>query len=78
MISAGHLFAIGGTRWRNLRTKLSPTFTSGKMKMMFSTLVDCGLALEKYVENNVNNDEGIDIKETLGEILLIRIELRHL
>lgn len=72
---ACHLFAIGGTRWRNLRTKLSPTFTSGKLKMMFNTLVDCGLVLQKYVENNIGNEEGTDIKEVLGEVIVKKIQL---
>nr|WCC58070.1 cytochrome P450 [Pharsalia antennata] len=62
-----HLFSIGGVKWRNLRTKLSPTFTSGKLKNMFSTLVDCGLVLEKYIESNIDNVEGADIKEILGK-----------
>nr|WCC58078.1 cytochrome P450 [Pharsalia antennata] len=62
-----HLFAIGGVKWKNLRAKLSPTFTSGKMKTMFSTLADCGLVLEKYVEEHIDNDTGIDMRDVLGK-----------
>ncbi|KAJ8913630.1 hypothetical protein NQ315_007347 [Exocentrus adspersus] len=62
-----HLFAIGGSKWRNLRAKLTPTFTSGKLKSMFQTLVDCGLVLEKYIEQNVTtNKEPVDIKNILA------------
>ena len=62
----GHLFLLRGNRWRNLRVKLSPTFTSGKMKMMFQTLVECGHELGSILEKSANNEEIIEIKDILA------------
>ncbi|PSN38878.1 hypothetical protein C0J52_18965 [Blattella germanica] len=62
----GHLFILPGARWRNLRVKLSPTFTSGKMKMMFQTLVDCGIELQDLVQNMAKETEVIEIKDILA------------
>ncbi|KAJ8913654.1 hypothetical protein NQ315_007371 [Exocentrus adspersus] len=61
-----NMFVLGGARWKQLRTKLSPTFTSGKMKMMFQTMVDCGYILERYIEEDVADKQPIDIKDVLG------------
>lgn len=61
-----NLFAIAGLKWRNLRTKLTPTFTTGKMKNMFQTLTDCGLVLEKYLKEKIKDSEPFDIKEILA------------
>ncbi|KAJ8981114.1 hypothetical protein NQ317_007889, partial [Molorchus minor] len=61
-------FALGGKRWRNLRVKLTPTFTSGKLKAMFQTLVDCGLTMENYIKENITDKDPVDIKELLGRL----------
>lgn len=61
----GHLFLIDGTKWRNLRVKLTPTFTSGKMKMMFNILVRCGEPLIQALDEYADNEKPIDIKELL-------------
>jgi cytochrome P450 family 6 len=62
----GHLFFLSGSKWRNLRVKLSPVFTSGKMKMMFGTLVDCGKELQACLQEPANNGETIEIKDILA------------
>lgn len=63
---SAHLFAIGGQKWRNLRTKLTPTFTSGKMKTMFDTLVNCSTQMQDAVDQLSDDKQAVDIKDVLG------------
>lgn len=60
----GSLLQIDGEQWRFLRTKLSPTFTSGKIKMMFSTISDKSDNLTNAVERatKANSGKSIDVK----------------
>lgn len=60
---SGHLFALPGQKWKNLRGKLSPTFTSGKLKAMFSTLVDCGSTLQNHLGKLASEKELLDVRE---------------
>ncbi|XP_044259566.1 probable cytochrome P450 6a13 isoform X2 [Tribolium madens] len=62
---SAHLFSLDGAKWRNLRMKLTPTFTSGKMKMMFDTLVKCSDQLLVEMDQTVGK-APIDIKNILA------------
>jgi cytochrome P450 family 6 len=64
---SGNLFMLTGLKWKELRTKLSPTFTSGKMKMMFPTLVDCGVELQEYLQNFADKDDMLEMRDVLAK-----------
>jgi len=56
-------FHKSGEKWRNLRHKLSATFTSGKIKaMMHSVLTPFSKSLVELVDELSLNASGIDIK----------------
>ncbi|XP_055697212.1 cytochrome P450 6a9-like [Phlebotomus papatasi] len=63
---SGHLFALAGQRWRNLRNKLSPTFTSGKMKMMHSTIIAVAKEFQDYLEPIAQKNQEVEIKDILA------------
>nr|WKE35368.1 cytochrome P450 CYP6FV21 [Bradysia odoriphaga] len=65
---AAHLFFMGGQKWRDLRVKLSPTFTSGKLKSMYPIIRDCAQTLQEYMTKNTQNGKRfeIDTKDLLA------------
>ncbi|XP_031621969.1 probable cytochrome P450 6d5, partial [Contarinia nasturtii] len=58
-----HLFTLPGHKWRGLRSKLTPAFTSGKLKAMFTTVVECGSKLQNYLEKLSLTGEMLDVRE---------------
>jgi cytochrome P450 family 6 len=63
---AANLIRLNGDKWKTLRSKLTPTFTPGKLKMMFHTLVECGQNLEKCFEEHAHREDIIELKDILA------------
>lgn len=48
-------------RWKDLRTKLTPTFTSGKLKQMFHTIFDVGEKFVTHLDPLADAREDIEV-----------------
>nr|XP_023022560.1 cytochrome P450 6k1-like [Leptinotarsa decemlineata] len=60
-IMSNFMFFQKSPRWKSDRTKLTPVFTSGKLKAMFSLIYNVAEEMVKYLEDNVGKIEAKDI-----------------
>ncbi|XP_071646418.1 cytochrome P450 6a8-like [Temnothorax longispinosus] len=58
-----HLFSLEPKRWRPLRMNLSPVFTSGKLKEMFSLMSECADHLVQYMEKVTSENKPVECRE---------------
>ncbi|GAB0099412.1 hypothetical protein DMENIID0001_152680 [Sergentomyia squamirostris] len=58
---SAHLFSLNGEKWRNLRANVTPAFSSGKLKGMFFTILNCGKSIEGFLTKRLN--EEIDVRD---------------
>ncbi|XP_053599163.1 cytochrome P450 6k1-like [Microplitis demolitor] len=67
-LGTDNLFSINNPEWKYIRTKLSPTFTSGKLKQLFHLMVETSDNMKNYLDSKFvnNNDkiESIEVKNT--------------
>ena len=49
-----------------MREKLTPTFTSGKMRYMFPTIIDVARKLESFMDNLILKETEPEIKGILA------------
>lgn len=62
---SANLFAMPGQQWKDLRAKLSPTFTSGKLKNMFQPIVDKTQLLKDHLIKLTETQDDVHLKSEL-------------
>lgn len=60
-----NLFGMRGQKWKDLRNKLSPTFTSGKLKNMFQPIEEKTLLFREHLLNLTDTETEIHLKTHL-------------
>lgn len=63
---AENLLLQRGEKWKYFRSKLTPTFSSGKLKAMFGTIIKCGNSLEEYFQTFAESNETLDVREVFA------------
>nr|AHW57310.1 CYP6CT1 [Chilo suppressalis] len=63
---AGNLFNIHGTVWKKLRLKMSPSFTSGKLKIIYPIMVKIANDALTYADMLHRNGESVNFSELYG------------
>uniref|UniRef100_A0A6M2DMC5 Putative cytochrome n=1 Tax=Xenopsylla cheopis TaxID=163159 RepID=A0A6M2DMC5_XENCH len=61
-----NLFNLEGQKWKDLRHKLTPTFTSGKLKSMFASLAECGKEFNMYLKEIADKQSIFEMLDLSG------------
>ncbi|XP_055632901.1 cytochrome P450 6a8-like [Toxorhynchites rutilus septentrionalis] len=61
---SGGLFSLEGVQWKVMRQKLTSTFTSGKMKYMFGSVLSVAQELKAFMVENCHR-EDLELKNIL-------------
>jgi len=65
---SNHLFFMENPQWKLIRKILSPAFTSGKLKLMYDQIKECGDELMKNIHKNlIKTDNKIEVRDILGK-----------
>ncbi|XP_017479502.1 PREDICTED: cytochrome P450 6g1-like [Rhagoletis zephyria] len=64
-LASNNLFFVRNPQWRELRTRISPVFTSGKIKQMYTLMTEIGSELESHLlkHTKTGNTYNTEIKE---------------
>ncbi|XP_029161427.1 probable cytochrome P450 6a13 [Nylanderia fulva] len=58
-----HLITINGQRWRKLRTKLTPVFTTSKTRYVFELITEVSEKFKQFVEQYADNEEPVEFRD---------------
>jgi len=65
---SNQLFFMEIPQWKLIRKALSPAFTSGKLKLMYDQIKECGDELMKNIHKNfMKNDDKMEVRDMLGK-----------
>lgn len=62
-----NLVNLSGQRWKNLRYKLTPVFSSSKIKTMYNQLEECADEMERFFSNSIKENNLLEMRECMAK-----------
>lgn len=66
---SGHLFNVDGEYWKKMREKLTPTFTSGKLRSMVPTIVEVANRFEALITEKIQINSEMEFHGFLSRFI---------
>ncbi|KAK3579645.1 hypothetical protein CHS0354_034150 [Potamilus streckersoni] len=60
------VLVLKGSDWTRVRKIMTPTFSSGKLKLMIPEINRCGVVLAKIFQKNAQSKSSVDLKQLCG------------
>jgi len=64
---ASSLFFTQGQKWKIMRQKMSPGFTSGKLKLMHSQIKECSKEMINYIDRKSETTDQFDMYDIMSK-----------
>ncbi|RLU15243.1 hypothetical protein DMN91_012237 [Ooceraea biroi] len=61
-----NLFSLKGQKWRDVRALLSPSFTSSKMKIMFTLMSECAVEFAEFLSTLPEDKGEMNMKDAFA------------
>ena len=65
-----NLFFVLGAQWKRIRTIVTPSFSTTKLKSMYHLMEECVRNTVRFVENNCDRNPEMDMKRVLGNLTM--------
>lgn len=63
---SANLFFLPGEKWRSLRSKLTPAFSSAKLKTMFPLMANIAWKLSKVLSDATYRGETVEVRDAMA------------